>query len=171
MGRRRSVEPLFADLPVRSEIVKVARGSRVTLRGDFMTQLGWKLGKNNVFLVADLASPGHIRLFQVVDVQAKLETVKNEIVAPGTADFGRGSLVGALVDRYQPLMLSRPGNRVVLHERILLWLGIHPADVRGDRSPYVLIETGSACLHVFSITAAEERAEDARDDTDLNEPD
>jgi len=141
------------------EIGGVAADGRLVIPVEVRKAVTWLVGKDPVPLIAELVSPGRIRLLPTSAVQHLLDEARERL----TRDHERSlDHLAAFADRYRHVRYYPSDTRVHFRESVALYLS---AGLSGDHPVYV--EALGDHIDVMTLSVRNARLERLRADTDL----
>lgn len=142
--------------------MRLSEGNRLHVPRALLRLVTWFDGQRNTDIIAELRSPGCVRLLNQEKVQEKIESLRIAIASRIHDDPEALDALFALEDRYRSLTLYADG-RARLTEAVLLHLGITPGEF-----PYLMIQVAPEFIDIMSLMARSERLSRFRDQTSLD---
>jgi hypothetical protein len=147
---------------VAGEIATLGTKRKVQIPKDCMEVLVWSL-KPPTELIAELVSPGRIRLHLAADILPALLALLREI--DESQPPNESELRAAVHDRYRRLSFQLKGEHsVLLEKRLVAHLGMLPSDKR-----LLYVEACATFIDVMSLSCRSQRQIDLADEISVTD--
>ena len=147
-----------------SATMQLKKGGRLCFPADVLKILGWKGPPQAVKLIAELVTPGYVKLYKRDAIEEKLEVKRAKLAKEAAVgDSEALKKLKVFVDRYRPVSLQKE-KRVHLTESVIVFLGARPKDL-----PYFFIQAANCRdeIEIMSIDKRNELMEELGEDEDV----
>ena len=149
-------------LGVPSELSALGPDWRFGMPVEIRRALPWLEGTGTVRLIAELVTPGRIRLFLKSDISPQIEAARRVL---GDKP-GDGEALAAFDDRWRPVVFYGSNGSVVLGEIVAVFLLSDPQEAET-----IFIEARRAFVSVMTLAVRNARLQTYARQTQLAEPD